>query len=148
MLCQLHRRVEGANRLNTSELVVVIFVAGFLGWSSIAWFVHAGGRASDSSAISLAHRAQMDEETYARADGGVYTASPGALQAIDPALADTSAAVLSAPSASGSAGYAVTAIAVGTGDRFTIVDRNGSQRHLCFVQARSADQRACSGGSW
>lgn len=72
----------------------------------------------------MAKAAQVAEETYAQANGA-YTTSTAALEAIDPSLADTSAAALGTPSGVTFSGFTVSAAAAVT-DR---TSGRGSRRH-------------------
>jgi type IV pilus assembly protein PilA len=148
MFHKLTRRAKDEQGFTLIELLVVILIIAILAAVAIPTFLNQRGKAYDSNAQSMVKAAQVAEETYATSNNGAYTASATALQAIDPSLADTSAATLNTPTGVSSTGYTVSTTAVNTGDTFTITENNGVQTDTCTAGSGGGEPGACSGGTW
>jgi type IV pilus assembly protein PilA len=148
MLHKLRRRVQDEKGFTLIELLVVILIIGILAAVAIPTFLNQRGKAYDSNAQSMVKSAQIAEETYATSNNGTYATTAAELEAIDPSLADTSAATLGTPLNVSSAGYTVSATALNTGDSFTIEETNGVQTDTCAVGTGGGEPGACVSGSW
>jgi type IV pilus assembly protein PilA len=148
MLFKVHRRIEDEKGFTLIELLVVILIIAILAAVAIPTFLNQRGKAYDSNAQSMVKSAQVAEETYATSNNGTYTDTLANLTAIDPSLADTSAATLNAPTGAGSTGYTVSATAINTGDTFSIVEDDGVQTDLCTNGTGGGSPGGCVSGSW
>jgi type IV pilus assembly protein PilA len=150
MLSKLTRRAQDEQGFTLIELLVVILIIGILAAVAIPTFLNQRGKAYDSNAQSQAKTAQIAEETYATGNNGSYTASPAALQAIEPSLNDTSSASLTSVTTPAGDAYQVVSTAAHTGDSFTITETNtGTEQNTCTAgTGGSGSPGTCNGSSW
>jgi type IV pilus assembly protein PilA len=114
------------------ELLVVILIIGILAAIAIPSFLNQKGKAQDSSAKAQARGLQTAMETYSTDNGGEYTgATLAKLQAIEPALSDTTTAIAQAVGKAEAESYEVSSKAVGSGNVFTITVTKGTAARTC-----------------
>jgi type IV pilus assembly protein PilA len=143
----LRARSESEQGFTLIELLVVILIIGILAAIAIPTFIGQKGKASDASAKSLAHTAEVAMETYATDHGGSYAgvSAPSDLNAIESTINTSSTgsdAYLSSATGATS-GYTVVAVAVPTGDQFTVVNNSGTVNRSC-----SGSGGGCAAGTW
>ncbi|HTX32109.1 MAG TPA: prepilin-type N-terminal cleavage/methylation domain-containing protein [Solirubrobacteraceae bacterium] len=149
MLNNLRRRAEDEKGFTLIELLVVILIIGILAAIAIPAFLNQRNKAYDAQAKSNIKTAQTAEETYSTDNNGTYAtdslsaSDTGALATIEPALKNSP--YVSA-TANGSTGYTLVATSSGSGgagDKFTLVDSNGTVTRSC-----SGTGGGCVNSSW
>jgi len=142
MLQKLRERSGSESGFTLVELLVVMLILGILAAIAIPSFFNQRDMARDADAKTDVRTAQTAIETYATDNGGSYAnADAGALENIQPTLAD---ADLTTIAPDGSAGYEV-GVTASTGTEFTITrDANGQT-----LDCSDHDTGGCpSDGNW
>src|ERR1700731_2155829 len=109
MLSKTRRRMKDEKGFPLVELLVVILIIGILAAIAIPSFLNQKSKANDASAKVQARTAETAAETFATNNGskGYEGMNAAELQAIEPTLKETNAAVLTVGTVSKEA-YEVT----------------------------------------
>jgi type IV pilus assembly protein PilA len=147
MLYRLRRRLSDEGGFTLIELLVVILIIGILAAIAIPAFLSQTSKASDSAAKTQVGTLQTTMETYANENNGSYTgAELSKLQAIEPTLKDTTTASAQAVVVeAGGQGFTVSSIAKGTGDTYTLQNKQGEIKRSC---ANGTGSTVCKGATW
>jgi type IV pilus assembly protein PilA len=148
MLNRLRQRLSKESGFTLIELLVVILIIGILAAIAIPAFLSQTSKANDSAAKTQVGTLQTTEEAYASENGGVFTNSLAALQAIEPTLKDTSTATASVTSGSGE-NFVVQSVAKGTGDVYILTSTAGSVVRSCTTPGEASNTKGgCKAGTW
>jgi|SRR5271154_830212 len=147
MLSRLRQRSTEEGGFTLIELLVVILIIGILAAIAIPAFLSQTGKASDSAAKTQVGTLQTVMETYANENNGSYAnATLAKLQVIEPTLNDTTTATAQPVTVEASGqGFTVSSIAKGTGDTYSLQNKEGEIKRTC---ANAAGSSVCKGGTW
>jgi type IV pilus assembly protein PilA len=147
MLKSLRARTSDEGGFTLIELLVVVLIIGILSAIAIPAFLSQTSKASDAAAKTQVGTLQTTMEAYGSEHNGNYTsASLAELQVIEPTLKDTTTATAQAVTVESSGlGFTVSSIAKGTGDKYTLNDKEGEITRTCVNATGSS---VCKGGSW
>ena len=130
------------------EILVVVLIIAALAAIAIPAFLSQKTKASDAAAKVQARTAETAAEAYSTDHDGSYEGiSEAALQAIEPALADTSSAILKVAPGATKTSYEVSSESKATGDKFTIkrTEAGGVERNCQPVSEK--DKGGCPNGT-
>jgi type IV pilus assembly protein PilA len=132
------------------EVLVVIVIIGILAAIAIPSFLNQTNKATDASAKSLAHTAEIAAETYSTDHDGSYAGLvPSTLPQYDSTIqivAGNGAWVSSITNANGS-GYSITTTSASVnGETFTITRLNGAISRTCTPA--TGIHGGCTNGTW
>jgi type IV pilus assembly protein PilA len=147
MLYRLRQRFSDEGGFTLIELLVVILIIGILAAIAIPAFLSQTSKANDAAAKTQVGTLQTTVEAYASENSGSYEgATLAKLQAIEPTLKDTTTASAQAVTVeTGGQGFTVSSIAKGTGDTYSLQNKEGTITRTCTPVSKGG----CSaGGTW
>jgi type IV pilus assembly protein PilA len=156
MLHRIRQRSIDEGGFTLIELLVVVLIIGILSAIAIPAFLNQTGKASDSAAKTQVGTLQTTMETFSAENNGSYLTSAGAsptiteLEVIEPTLKDTSTAKV-LKSTGTAKGYELESEAIGSKDKFTLVDVEGTITRTCKTSSTTTPANTgggCKGGSW
>ncbi len=149
-----HTRAQAQEGFTLIELLVVILIIGILAAVAIPTFLSQTGKAKDSNLQTSLATVQTTEATYATQNGGNYTASQSALQAIEPTLttpfSSFNLTLSTSPSGvpSGDKGYSATGTSTSSqGGTFTLT-YDGSTGQVTKSCSQPNKSGCNASGSW
>jgi type IV pilus assembly protein PilA len=150
MLYRLRQRSSDEGGFTLIELLVVILIIGILAAIAIPAFLSQTSKANDSAAKTQVGTLQTTMETYANEHSGSFKGGTLAeLQAIEPTLKDTTTATAQETTIEASGqGFTVSSIAKGTGETFTLQNKEGEIKRTCSLGGTSNTEGGCKAGSW
>ena len=150
MLHRLRQRLSNEEGFTLIELLVVILIIGILAAIAIPAFLSQTGKAGDAAAKTQVGTLQTTMETCSTENNGSFTACTQAeLEKIEPTLKDKSTAKVIWASVKGTAtGYEVESEAVGTTDKYKLVNAGGEITRSCTTTGTGNNAGGCKAGSW
>jgi type IV pilus assembly protein PilA len=134
MLKSLRARTSDEGGFTLIELLVVVLIIGILSAIAIPAFLSQTSKANDSAAKTQAGTLQTTMESYATENNGSFEgATLAALQKIEPTLNDVSTAKAAPVTGLSATAFTVSSEAVGTKDKYTLTNNNGTITRSCEV---------------
>ncbi len=150
MLYRLRQRLSNEEGFTLIELLVVILIVGILAAIAIPAFLNQTSKANDAAAKTQVGTLQTTFESCANENSGSFTACTQAeLEKVEPTLADTSTAKVVWANTKGTAtGFEAESEAVGSNDKYKLVNNNGSITRSCTTSGTGNNKGGCKAGSW
>jgi type IV pilus assembly protein PilA len=138
MLKSLRARTSDEGGFTLIELLVVVLIIGILSAIAIPAFLSQTSKASDSAAKTQVGTLQTTMQSFAAEENGSYLgANLAKLEAIEPTLKDTTTAK-AAVGAVTATSFTVESEAVGSKDKYTLTNNNGTITRTCTVASTSS----------
>jgi type IV pilus assembly protein PilA len=135
---KLRGRYSDDDGFTLIELLVVILIIAILSAIAIPAFLSQRSKADDSAAKTQVGTMQTAMETYATENKGSYKeATLVKLEEIEPTLKDKTTAEAQAVGKAEPTEYEISSKAVGTGDTYTLVNKNGTIERTCKVKTKT-----------